>query len=63
MDMGIVARRAAARPGELAVDLREAAGDKGEWMRGVTDFLVRGMSDLQREFPDQITLRVETTED
>ena len=38
-----------------------AAND--EWLRGVTDFLVRGMSDLQREYPDQIALRVGTTED
>lgn len=63
MDLGIVKHRAAAHPGELTVDLRETASDTDEWLRGVTDFLVRGMSDLQLEFPDQIALHVETTED
>lgn len=42
-------------------------GDRGqtddEWLRGVTDFLLRGMSDLEREFPQQIALQVQTTED
>lgn len=43
--------------------LRQDGEGNGEWLRGVTDFLVRGMSDLQTEFPDQIALRVEMTED
>jgi len=34
----------------------------GEWLRGVTDFLLQGVRDLQREFPGDIALRVETTE-
>jgi len=34
----------------------------GEWLRGVTDFLLQGVRDLQREFPKEIALRVETTE-
>jgi len=62
-DLGMVERRAAARSGELAVHLRKATDGRDEWLRGVTDFLVRGMSDLQLEFPDQIALQVETTED
>ncbi len=32
------------------------------WLRGVTDYLVRGMTDLQTEFPKEIALRVEMTE-
>jgi hypothetical protein len=52
----------AANPGELTMVLARGAADD-EWLRGVTDFLVRGMSDLRREFPDQIALRIETTED
>lgn len=39
-----------------------AAGAGGAWLKGVTDFLVRGLSDLAREYPDQIAFRVETTE-
>ena len=32
------------------------------WLRGVTDYLVRGMTDLQDEFPKEIAVRVEMTE-
>ena len=60
---GIVARGNAARPGEMAMVLKDRGEDRGEWLRGVTDFLVRGMSDLEREFPDRVVLCVETTED
>ncbi len=59
---GIVADGSAPGPGEMAMVLSGPAAND-EWLRGVTDFLVRGMSDLQREYPDQIALRVETTED
>jgi hypothetical protein len=32
------------------------------WLRGVTDFLLRGVNDLKDEFPKEIVLRVEMTE-
>ena len=60
---GIVAGGNAARPGEMAMVLRDTGDDRGGWLRGVTDFLLRGMSDLQKEFPEKVALRVETTED
>ncbi len=59
---GLVAQGSAAGPGEMAMVLT-GRDVEDEWLRGVTDLLVRGMSDLEREFPDQITLRVEMTED
>jgi len=59
----MVALRSATHPGEMTMVLEERTGTHGEWLRGVTDFLVRGMSDLEREFPDQVALLVETTED
>jgi len=60
---GIVAGGSAAKPGEMEMVLKDPDGDEEQWLRGVTDFLVRGMSDLQREHPDQIALHVETMED
>ena len=51
------------QPGEMAMVLTDRGEDRGDWLRGVTDFLVRGMSDLEREFPDKVVLHVETTED
>jgi hypothetical protein len=47
----------------MAMVLRDTGDDRGGWLRGVTDFLLRGMSDLQKEFPEKVALRVETTED
>ena len=60
---GIVESGSAAQPGEMAMVLRDTGDDRGGWLRGVTDFLLRGMSDLQKEFPGKVALRVETTED
>ncbi len=59
---GLVALGSAAGPGEMAMVLSDRTSEDA-WLRGVTDVLMRGMSDLQREFPDQIALRVEMTED
>ncbi len=36
-------------------------GDEG-WLAGVTDFLLRGLTDLAREFPREILVRAEQTE-
>jgi len=59
---GIVKGGGAQAPDGMTMEL--AAGpDDGGWLRGVTDFLMRGMSDLQRDFPEEIAFRVETTED
>jgi len=60
---GVVAGGSKGSPGDMAMVLRNDGEGSGDWLRGVTDFLVRGMSDLQTEFPDQIALRVEMTED
>jgi len=62
-ERGIVDSRQADRPGEMAVVLGKRAETHAEWLRGVTDFLVRGMRDLEREFPHEIALLVERTED
>lgn len=62
-ERGIVESRSADRPGEMAMILADRGDADAEWLRGVTDFLMRGMRDLQREFPDQVTLLVERTED
>ncbi len=62
MAHGLAAQGSADAPGEMAMVLTGGTA-QDDWLRGVTDLLVRGMSDLEREFPDQIALRVEMTED
>ena len=49
-------------PGEMELCVAAAAPPQSEWLRGVTDFLLRGIRDLQEEFPTEIAVRMETTE-
>lgn len=59
---GLAAGGGAPARGEMSLELAEAGLSEEPWLKGVTDFLVRGMSDLARDYPDQIALRVTTTE-
>ena len=60
-DRGLVSAGRAEAPGVMQMNLTgEPRG--GDWLRGVTDFLLRGLSDLAREFPREIRVRMETTE-
>jgi uncharacterized protein YsxB (DUF464 family) len=49
--------------GEMKLVVAPGASSEIGWLRGVTDYLVRGMNDLQDEFPKEIALRVEMTEE
>jgi len=60
---GIARDGGAGRPGEMRLRLSPQAAHDPEWLRGVTDFFLRGMKDLQDEFPREVVLQVETTED
>jgi hypothetical protein len=53
----------AGMPGEMRLVVSPDASSENGWLRGVTDYLVRGMKDLQDEFPREIILRVEMTEE
>ena len=41
---------------------REVRGDDA-WLRGATDFLLRGLQDLRDEFPGALTVTVDVTEE
>jgi uncharacterized protein YsxB (DUF464 family) len=61
-DRGLVEAGGAAEPGIMSMRLA-AVGDRDQaWLRGVTDFLLRGLNDLAREFPREILVRTEQTE-
>jgi len=60
---GAALEGAAEEPGRMRLTLAARAEDDPGWLRGITDFLLRGMKDLQDEFPREIVLRIETTED
>ena len=50
------------KPGELRLVVAPVPERDRPWLRGVTDFLLRGMKDLQDEFPREIHLRFEVME-
>jgi uncharacterized protein YsxB (DUF464 family) len=60
---GFAAAGGAAEPGTMTLLLGEdaAEADAG-WLKGLTDFLLRGLKDLAQEFPREILVRTETTE-
>jgi len=59
---GVPHRGGAGTPGEMRLVVDPVASAETGWLRGVTDYLVRGMTDLQGEFPGEIAVRVEMTE-
>ena len=61
-ERGITLAGGAGEPGEMRLILSAGAAPEAGWLRGVTDFLLRGVKDLQDEFPEEIALRVEMTE-
>jgi uncharacterized protein YsxB (DUF464 family) len=54
------ARGAAGSPGEMrfTVSPPGAGGPDAAWLRGVSDFLLQGLRDLQRERPEAVALTV-----
>ncbi len=55
---GLVRDGAADSPGRMELSVSPEWTGAAEWLRGVTDSLVRGVSDLAAEFPAEIALRV-----
>ena len=46
-------------PGAMDIVLsRKAEAEPSGWLRGVSDFLLRGLSDIQGEFPGEVAVRV-----
>ena len=59
---GLAVEGGAGGPGEMRLVVSPETGAGSGWLRGVTDFLLRGVHDLKDEFPKEIVLRVEMTE-
>jgi uncharacterized protein YsxB (DUF464 family) len=60
---GIVRSGGAAAPGQLRCELAAPGPAARGWLAGVSDFLIKGVSDLRDEFPGEIAVQVERTED
>jgi uncharacterized protein YsxB (DUF464 family) len=62
-ERSLVTAGGALAPGEMRLHLDRSAEDADtEWLKGMTDFLLRGLNDLAQEFPREINVRTETTE-
>jgi len=60
---GLIADGRATRPGSMSLVVSFVKSADAEWLRGVTDFLLRGVKDLQDEFPENFFVQVNVTED
>lgn len=61
-ERGLAREGGAGYPGEMHLVVSPEPGPGSGWLRGVTDFVLRGVKDLKDEFPNEIVLRVEMTE-
>jgi len=61
-ERGLVEAGGAPEPGIMSMRLATARDRDEAWLRGVADFLLRGLTDLAREFPREILVRTEQTE-
>ena len=55
---GAVRAGGADAPGDMSLEIAGDADVDREWLRGATDFLLRGLRDLQAEFPREIALSI-----
>ena len=54
----MVVRGSASEDGRMELLLDRVPPARRQWLEGVTDFLVRGVRDLQEENPEAISVRV-----
>lgn len=48
----------APNPGEMFLLIEECPVETKAWLQGITDFILKGIGDLQTDFPDKVTLNV-----
>ena len=58
---GIAVSGEAPGPGELVFRIDHCSGDCLGWLAGVGDLLMTGLSDLVREYPEAVGLKIEET--
>jgi len=49
----------APKPGDLSLAVLRRPGDTDEWLRGVTDTLMQTLADIDEEYPEAISVRIE----
>jgi uncharacterized protein YsxB (DUF464 family) len=59
---GLAAEGGADAPGAMRLRLRRLEAGRREWLRGVTDTLLRGLADAAGEAEGEIEVRIEAVE-
>jgi uncharacterized protein YsxB (DUF464 family) len=59
----IVSGGEAEEAGTLDLVIRERQDSAAEWLRGVTDFLVVGLKGVERDYPEECEVVVQTQEE
>ena len=60
---GIVSSGTAPQPGSLELRLGRVDAESRDWLRGVTDFLVVGLKDIEADYPDDCSIVLKTQEE
>jgi uncharacterized protein YsxB (DUF464 family) len=59
---GLAAGGGAESPGAMRLAVGPAAGSRRDWLRGVTDTLLRGLADVAAEAPGEVEVRITRVE-
>ena len=60
---GIVSSGDAPQPGSLKLRLDRVDAESRDWLRGVTDFLVVGLKDIESDYPGDCSIVLKTQEE
>jgi len=58
---GLATGGGAREPGDLRLSVAPVPEPERGWLRGVTDVLLRGVDDLQRDYPGEILVELDGT--
>ncbi len=60
---GIESSGEAPSPGSLTLTLHRVGSEEKAWLKGVTDFLIVGLKDVEADYPDECRIVLKTQEE
>ena len=60
---GIESSGSAPHPGSLELTLHRVDAASREWLRGITDFLIVGLKDIEADYPEECRIVLNTQEE
>ncbi|HDQ14343.1 MAG TPA: ribosomal-processing cysteine protease Prp [Sediminispirochaeta sp.] len=62
-EQGVVSSGEAEKEGRLKLQVKHCAPPYREWLRGITDFVVVGLKEIERDYPDDCVVELYTQEE